>query len=190
MRLVYLKLSLACFFSLVALAVYGEEKIKIGYAPSLSGGFAVDSENEVKLVKLAEKQINAAGGLLGKKIEIVYSDNKSTPKGMMEAFSHLVEKEKVSAILTNSKSPQIVALAVIAKQAKLPIFIGGTSPKLTDDLENMFLRVRPDDDIMAAGATQFVKENTSYRKIGLLHDSATNGSSMANQQEKDSKELV
>lgn len=160
------------------------DTIKIGYIPSLTGGFANDSVGEIRMVKLAEKQVNAAGGVNGKKIEVVIVDNKSTPQDALAAFNQVVEKEKVVAVLTNSKTVQIVALAIASKNAKLAVVMGGSSPKLTDDPDNMYIRTRPDDNTMAAGVIQFIQEDTKYRKIGIVHDSAINGASMANNQEK------
>jgi branched-chain amino acid transport system substrate-binding protein len=71
------------------------ETIKIGAAFALSGSIAVYGEGFKKCIDLAVEEINAKGGIKGKKIEIVYKDNKSNPKDCVTAVRKLITVDKV-----------------------------------------------------------------------------------------------
>jgi len=65
--------------SALAGAASGQEPIKIGVTQPLTGAFAASGNYVTQGAKIAEEQINAAGGVLGRKIQLVVEDNKSNP---------------------------------------------------------------------------------------------------------------
>src|SRR5271166_6859458 len=71
---------IALAFSLVAVPALAHDTIKIGYVDPLSGGGASIGEVGLKTYQYLADEINAAGGLLGKKVEIVALDNKTNPQ--------------------------------------------------------------------------------------------------------------
>ncbi|HPK19594.1 MAG TPA: ABC transporter substrate-binding protein, partial [Syntrophales bacterium] len=71
---------IAAFSFAAAPSAQAADTIKIGAAFALSGSIAVYGEGFKKCIDLAVEEINAKGGIKGKKIEIVYEDNKSNPK--------------------------------------------------------------------------------------------------------------
>ena len=90
---------------LVALAGPGQAaapesgEIKIGVSVSATGGFSAEAPHYVNDVRLAEKQINQAGGINGKKLNVMIFDNQSTNPAALSALNKAVEQDKVLAYI-------------------------------------------------------------------------------------------
>src|SRR5437867_9975063 len=76
-----------------------QDTIKIGVTQPLTGAFAASGNYVAQGAKLAEEAINAAGGVLGKKIELIVEDNKSNPTEAAATAEKLIVKDKVPVML-------------------------------------------------------------------------------------------
>ena len=76
-------------------AVAADPEIKLGFTPPVTGGSAAEGALQLKAIKLALKEINAAGGVNGKKINLIVVDNQSSNPGALTALQKAVEQEKV-----------------------------------------------------------------------------------------------
>jgi branched-chain amino acid transport system substrate-binding protein len=162
--------------------------IKIGFTPPITGASADEGALQLKAIKLAVKQINAAGGVNGKKIDLFIVDNQSTNPGALAALQKAVEQEKVLVLVSSVKSTQILAMSDAIKKYGIPTIIGGTNATLTKQGNPWLFRVRPDDSIAAAAMVKYIKEDTKFKKVGLLHDSDAFGTGGADLVEKGLKE--
>jgi branched-chain amino acid transport system substrate-binding protein len=187
-----LSTTLLCFLVTVAvgggLAIAGEQ-IRIGFTPPITGGSAAEGALQIKALKLALKDINEAGGVNGKQINLIYVDNQSTNPGALAALQRAVEQEKVLALVGVVKSTQILAMSDAVKNYAIPTMIGGTNATLTRQGNPWLFRVRPDDSVAAAAMVKYVKEDTTLTKIGILHDADAFGTGGADLVEKGAKEL-
>ncbi len=180
--------------SIMVLAVLGSggataaEEIRIGFTPPITGTHAASGSLQVKAIKLALKEINAAGGVNGKKIDLRIVDSQSTNPGALAALQKAVEQEKVLALIGYLYSTQVFATSDAIKNYGVPTFIGATNVNLTRQGNPWLYRVRPDDSIAAGAMVKFVKEDTKFTKIGLLHDSDAFGTGGADLIEKGAKE--
>jgi len=180
--------------SIVVLAVLGSgnamaaEEIRIGFTPPITGIHAAGGSLQVKAIKLALKEINAAGGVNGKKIDLRIVDNQSTNPGALAALNKVVEQEKVLALIGYLYSTQVFATSDATKNYGIPTFIGATNVNLTKQGNPWLFRVRPDDSIAAAAMVKYIKEDTKLTKIGLLHDQDAFGTGGADLVEKYAKE--
>jgi branched-chain amino acid transport system substrate-binding protein len=170
------------------LAIAGEQ-IRIGFTPPITGGSAAEGALQTKALKIALKDINDAGGVNGKQINVVYVDNQSTNPGALAALQRAVEQEKVLALVGVVKSTQILAMSDAVKAYAVPAMIGGTNALLTRQGNPWLFRVRPDDTIAAAAMVKYVKEDTAMTKIGILHDADAFGTGGADLVEKTAKEI-
>ncbi len=102
MRKLLLLLEVA--FVCVASGAWADDVIKVGYLAGITGDFAAYGQPEVNAVKLAAEEINAKGGVLGKKLEIVIYDYKSRPEDAVNAVRRLIDHDKVVAILGSASS--------------------------------------------------------------------------------------
>src|ERR1700676_5154274 len=114
----------AVMFSLTAtLPVKAEETIKLGLVAAMSGQSAKSGEAIVRGLSLAIDEINAKGGLLGKKVELLVRDDESNPAKGVIAARELVQREKVTAFFGGLDTPVSIAVRPCANQSKVP-FIG------------------------------------------------------------------
>ena len=101
--------------------------VKLGLLHSLSGTIAIAEASLVDAEKLAIEEINAAGGVLGKKIEAVVEDGASENSVFAEKARKLLERDKVAAIIGCYTSASRKALLPVLNQAKGLLF-SGVSP--------------------------------------------------------------
>ena len=162
-------------------------EIIIGWTPPVTGASAAEGALQIKAIKLAEKQINAAGGVNGKQIKLVTEDNQSTNPGALAALQKAVEQDKALAIMGVVKSTQVQAMSDAIKNYGIPFIMGGTNADLTKAGNPWLFRVRPDDSIAAGAMVKYIKEDMKLTKVGILHDSDAFGTGGANLVESGSK---
>ena len=76
-----------------------QDTIKIGVTQPLTGAFAASGNYVAQGAKIAEDEINAAGGVLGKKIQLVIEDNKSNPTEAVSTVEKLIQRDKVPVLM-------------------------------------------------------------------------------------------
>jgi branched-chain amino acid transport system substrate-binding protein len=164
------------------------QDIRIGFTPPVTGASAAEGSFQIKAIKLALKEINAAGGVNGKKIDLRQVDNQSSNPGALAALQKAVEQEKVLVLVGFVKSTQILATSDAIKTYGIPTIIGGTNATLTRQGNPWLFRVRPDDSIAALAMVKYIKEDAKLTKIGILHDTDAFGAGGADLVEKYAKE--
>jgi branched-chain amino acid transport system substrate-binding protein len=125
-----LKLIAACALFAGASAVFGQEVIKVANIVELSGGGATAGTNFKNGVELAVKEINAAGGILGKKIQTTTSDTQSNP-GVAKGLTQKAVDDDVFAIFGPVFSGSIMVSMGESRKAEIPNFTGGEASSIT-----------------------------------------------------------
>ena len=130
--------SLAVVVCLLATVLTGcganSNTIKIGLLNELTGGNATFGTSAANGAKLAIKEANAKGGVLGKQIQGVDADNKSEPAEAANAMTKLLNQDKVVAVTGTFSSSNAIAAASVAASGKIPyLAVGATNPKVTVD---------------------------------------------------------
>lgn len=100
----------------------------IGSSQPLTGTNAQPGECAYNAVKLAAKQFNEAGGILGKQVRIVSYDDQGSPEEAVKVASKLVEADKVDAVIGSCISSCVLSSGEIFNKAQIPTFGTGTSP--------------------------------------------------------------
>jgi branched-chain amino acid transport system substrate-binding protein len=135
------KVLLSVFMSvLVATSLVGCKKsgsdgdvIKVGMFGPLSGPVATYGQSVKEAVQLAEKEVNAKGGINGKQVKVYFEDDQANPNQAVNAFNKLVDGEKVSAIIGGVTSGATAAVAQKATQRKIPMLTPtATEPTITN----------------------------------------------------------
>ena len=117
------------------------EPIKIGYLAALTGDYAQYGITEVNMAKLVVGDINAKGGILGRKIELIPYDTKTRNEDAVNAVRRMIESDKVCAIVgANSSGINIATAPIVAKGKPPQISTVGTNPFVTVDNKG---KVRP-----------------------------------------------
>ena len=109
-------------------------EIKIGGNVEMTGGVANYGNQALSGMKLAFKQVNESGGVLGKKINLILADNKSEPAEAANATTKLITQDKVSIVMGPIVSSNVLATVKIAEDNKVVVMTPtGTNEKITVD---------------------------------------------------------
>jgi branched-chain amino acid transport system substrate-binding protein len=90
--------------------VLAQSSIKIGLVQPLTGAFAAAGTDVVNGAKIATDEINAKGGVLGQKIELIVEDTKSNPTGAATVTEKLIVRDKVAVLMGASASTATLAV--------------------------------------------------------------------------------
>ena len=120
MAILRVTLTAALLLALAALPAAAQETIKIGFFAPLTGPAASDGASTKHSAEIAVEELNAAGGVKGRKVELVVYDDRLTPSEAVAVANKLVEKDQVVGVVSGSYSgPSRVAAPIFAK-AGLP----------------------------------------------------------------------
>ncbi len=156
------------------------DTIKLGVAGPHSGDLASYGIPTVKAAELVVKDINAKGGVLGKKVELLVEDDVCKPEVATSTATKLVS-EGVAAVLGHICSGATKAALGIYKDAKIPVMSpSATNPALTQsgDYPNFF-RTIASDDAQARLEVDFALDTLKLKKIAVLHDKGDYGKGLA-----------
>ena len=103
------------------------ETIKIGLNYELSGGTATYGQSSVDGIELAVKEINEAGGVNGKQVELVKYDNKSDASEAFTLATKLMTSDGVVAVLGPATTGNFKAVIPVAEQNKIPVASGSAT---------------------------------------------------------------
>ena len=103
----------------VAVPAAASDAIRVGEIATVTGDFAAYGVAEVESVKIAVEEINAAGGVLGRKLEVVMYDCRTRQEDMVNAARRLVEQDKVVAVIGPSGSGICIAAAPIFNRGRV-----------------------------------------------------------------------
>ena len=148
----------------------GGDTIKVGEFASLNGSEAAFGRSSHNGTMLAVEQINAAGGVLGKKLELLYEDNQSKDGETATAVKKLISRDKVVAILGEVASIRSLEAAPICQQNKIPqISPSSTNPKVTQIGDYIF-RVCFIDPFQGTVMANFATKTLKAKKVAVLTD--------------------
>lgn len=152
--------------------------IKVGVNMELSGSVASYGQSNTEGVELAVDEINAAGGIDGKKIELIKVDNKSDAAEATNAAIRLTSQDKVNAIIGASTSGNTVAQAQIANNTQTVLITpSGTSPTVTvneDGSVNDFVfRTSFIDPFQGTVAANFAVNDLKVKNAAIFADNAS-----------------
>jgi branched-chain amino acid transport system substrate-binding protein len=160
--------------ALVALPAAADDTIKIGAPFNVTGGLSSVEAPALNGAKLKAKEINDAGGILGKKIELVIYDTKTDPTVIASTGSQLINQDKVVATLAFADSDAVLAMAPQFQTAGIPLVTpGATSPKLPDQVGNEMFLACFGDNVQAAAGAEFVLGKLNAKTAYLLRDNTT-----------------
>ena len=176
-KLIALVLVLSLVFAFTACGKGGsDDTIKLGILCSLTGNSQTNGGYAQQGAKMAVEEINAAGGINGKQIELVIEDDGGKADTAINAYNKL-QSQKVVAIVGPMLSSLALAMDQNVQTGKIPLLIGATSAALTDNIDNpYFHRLRCSDTIMAEVAASYAVSNYGAKKIGIFYCSDDYGS--------------
>ena len=145
------------------------DPIKIGLMAESSGPNAEAGVYQINGAKMALEEINKAGGVLGRQIDLRIEDNQSTNPGSVLAVSKLTSGGDLAALIGSVRSTQIQAVAPTVMKAGLPMMIGGTDYGLTHSNNPWIFRARPNDGYSAKVIADYGVNTLKLKKWAIVH---------------------
>lgn len=156
-----------------AAPVVGAEPIKIGGMYNVTGGMSSIDAPGLNGMKLAAEQINAAGGVLGRPIEIIAIDGKTDQTAVTNAVAEMIEVNGVVAIGGLNDSTFALAAGPIAQEANIPFLTAGaTLPTLPEQIGDYFFMVPFGDDTQAFAIADYAMDELGAQSAYMLVDQA------------------
>src|SRR4029079_866495 len=163
--------TLATFFAAAALSsgsAISQDAIKIGVTQPLTGAFAASGNYVTEGAKLAETAINASGGVLGRKIQLVIEDNKSNPTEAVAPAEKLIAKDKVPVMLGAWSSTLTLAVMPKLMEYGVPMLVEtSSSGKITTSGNPWIFRISPTSE-MEAKAFASMTKSMGIKKADFL----------------------
>lgn len=154
------------FLMLSAVAFAGE--IAVGSITPLTGKLAVYGQGFQKAIMLAEDEVNAAGGIKGSPLKVLFEDNQSSAQGSVSAIRKLITVNKVPVIFGPAASSNFLAVCPIAQENKT-VLIGAESAaaEITKCGDYVF-RVFPSDKLQGRGVAELTT-SLGYNAVVLTY---------------------
>jgi ABC-type branched-chain amino acid transport systems, periplasmic component len=159
---------------LAAPAVAQQPTIVIGVSTPKTGPLATASEWEMWGVDLAVEEINASGGLLGRKVEVLVMDNKCNPSEGVNVANKLVEAKVVAIEGAHCSSPHLATMKIV-EAAKIPMVTGiASNPQITETagpgrLEYSF-RISPGDAAMMDALGIYLGTKKAWKTVAIVSE--------------------
>jgi len=162
---------LLAFALFVSLSASAQESVKIGLITALSGQSARAGEAITRGLQVAIDELNAKGGLLGRKFELVRRDDEATPAKGVIAARELLFREKVTVLFGGLDTPVSIAIVPIVNEAKIP-FMGpwaaGTPITKNGAKDNYVFRVSAVDEIVDKAMLQYAQRTFNAKNCGMI----------------------
>ncbi len=162
--------------ALAATAAMAADPIKIGSVLSVSGPAAFLGDPELKTLQLYIDKINAEGGVLGRKLELVHYDDGSDAAKANSFTKRLIESDKVDVLIGGTTTGATMAMAPLVEKASLP-FISLAGAVVVIDPVKKWVFKTPHTDRMAAEKVFEDMKKRGITKVGLLSETSGFGAS-------------
>jgi len=166
--------------SLFSLAAQAQD-IKLGFNGDMSASPSALSGQAATLgLQAAIDDVNAAGGVLGRKLTLVIRDDLSQPPKSIQNMSDLIDNERVVAVFGPTNSGNALAWKQVPNQKKIPVIgtVGSgtaiTSP-VSAGADNYMFRISMVDRDQVSGLMAYVKKNPAVKNVGYLSETTGYG---------------
>lgn len=166
--------------SLCAFASAQEEEVKIGVAGPFTGSYARLGAQVWNGAQAAVAEVNAQGGIGGRRIVLVKGDDACEPKQAVAVANRLVDTERVSAVIGHvCSSSTFPASEVYADADVLMITPASTADKITEQGLDNVLRMVGRDDQQGLVAADYLRTQLKAKRIAVIHDRDSYGMGVA-----------
>jgi branched-chain amino acid transport system substrate-binding protein len=156
------------FGALCALPAQAADVVKIANLVELSGAGATSGTNFKNGIELAVKEINAAGGILGRKIETSTSDTQSNP-GVAKGLAQKAIDDDVFAVFGPVFSGSIMVSMAETRRAEVPNFTGGEAAAITKQGNPYIFRTSFTQDTAMPKVARYIASNLKAKTVALIY---------------------
>lgn len=158
-------------------AAANADKYVIGASFELTGNVANYGKSTLSGLKLAVDQVNKAGGVNGKQLVVVESDNKSEPAESGNSVTKLITQDKVVAVVGPATSGCVFAATPVVTSNKVPLIAPcATAPAITVDngqVKEFIFRACFIDPFQGRVMAEFADKTLGVKNVAILHDASS-----------------
>ncbi len=154
----------------LAFAAHAQQPIKIGSFLSVTGPAAFLGDPEQKTLELYVEKINAAGGVLGRKLQLIAYDSAGDADKARTFVKRLIEEDKVDAIVGGSTTGETMAVIPLVEQAEVPFISLAGAVVIVEPVKKWVFKT-PHTDRMACEKIFVDMKSRNITKIGLISGS-------------------
>jgi branched-chain amino acid transport system substrate-binding protein len=168
------------FFATILVTPLYAQDLKFSIPLPLTGPQAKFGEIEKKSYEIAMEEINAAGGIKGKKVVLEFEDSQGKPEISRAIAEKIIDVKKQPVIFGEYSSSCSKAIAAVAEERKTPyMVVTGATDDITQQKYNYVFRMNPTNAYYASGLLSFFKEVVKPTSIAVLYESSDFGTSGA-----------
>lgn len=177
MKKVFAIITLTILLALVAANSFAAQStIKIGALFSVTGPPSFLGEPERNSAKMVVDEINARGGIKGKKIELVVYDTQGDATKAVQSAKRLIKEDKVVAIIGPSTTGEAMAVIPVVEKEQIPLVSCAAGMKITDPVKKWVFKTAQNDSLAVARIYEHLKK-TKITNVAILTVSDGFGSS-------------
>jgi branched-chain amino acid transport system substrate-binding protein len=154
--------------------------IKIGAVLSATGGASFLGDPEKKTLEMYVADINAKGGINGRKVEVIIYDDASNPNNARTFATRLIEQDKVDALLAGSTTASTMAIIPLAEEAEIPLINFAGAVQAVSPVKKWNFKT-PHTDLMACEKIFEDMKKRGFTKIAMISGADAFGKSMRDQ---------
>ena len=180
-------LALVLTAALAMPATAQDSPIRVGFASAMSGPSAITGEGVRWAGTMVVEEINARGGIMGRKVEAYFADNQGTPGGAVSAVRKLADVDRVDVIVGQTHSGACLGAMPVVKEIGVPMVIESCSNPRIRELagkggNEWVFRVNTDDEIMANTFARYIaKQGVKTTSVLAQNDDFGRGAAAAYQ---------
>ncbi|MBE9574548.1 MAG: ABC transporter substrate-binding protein [Proteobacteria bacterium] len=155
-------------------AIQAKEPVKIGAIIPITGTSEVEGQDMSRGLQIALDEINTAGGVLGRSLEVIVEDTETRPKSGLDAVHKLIDINKVPVILGGYFSSVSLPTGNYSNSQGVVQLTWSTSPALRK-VGPFFFGICGTDELMAANTVKFAIEDARAKRFGIIVDNSAYG---------------
>lgn len=157
-----------------------QQEIVVGATVPITGAFASAGLQYYNSLRMAQDDINAAGGINGKKLHIVFEDTTANNSAAVSAFVKVVKQNNPSAVFLSSLSTQVLATEPEVAKAKVVVLFSGGAVAIQERKNPWMFRARPADNLSSGAMAYGIVEVLKKKRPGILYTQDDYGTGAAN----------
>ncbi len=180
MKRLSLFVAITFIIGLSSVNVYAQDVLKLGIPLPLTGTNAKFGEIEKKSYEIAKDEINAKGGIKGKKVVLEFEDSQGKPEVARSIVERLIDVKKQPVVFGEYSSSCSKAIAAVAEERKVPyLVVTGATDDITQQKYKYVFRMNPTNAYYATGLMSFLNTVVKPKTIAILYESSDFGTSGA-----------
>lgn len=168
----------------------GSDTIKIGTLGPLTGNIATYGVSTKHGVEIAVDEINNAGGIDGKKVEIISEDTRGDQTEAANAVTKLIQQDKVIAIVGGVISSETLTAGPIANDAKVVMISSSSTASGIPEVGPYIFRNCLSDEVQAAQLAEYAIKEMGFKNFAIMYTNNDYGVSLKDAFEKKARELA